>query len=105
MTLPYPRRIVSGHNDNGQAIFLSDKRIPLEATKLGASLGVLWETKDVPVDNTGAEDPAELRTTDLANKDGVILRVVDIEPGTTEVRVPRQEHLNATMSDGAPHLG
>ncbi|KAH0836046.1 hypothetical protein FOPE_04474 [Fonsecaea pedrosoi] len=79
--LPHPRRIVTGHDDQGKAIFLADSRIPLEVTKLGASLGVLWETKKVPADNSGKDDPATSRTTDLANKSGVVLRVVDIEPG------------------------
>ncbi|OQV04671.1 hypothetical protein CLAIMM_09522 [Cladophialophora immunda] len=89
MSLPHPRRIVTSHDAEGEAIFLADSHIPLEATKLGASLGVLWETKQFPADNSGAEDPATTRTTDLANKSGVVLRVVDIEPGTTEVRFSR----------------
>ncbi|EXJ75710.1 uncharacterized protein A1O5_00217 [Cladophialophora psammophila CBS 110553] len=86
-SLPHPRRIVTGHDEEGKAIFLADSRIPLEATKLGASLGVLWETKQFPADNSGTEDPVMARTTDLANKNGVILRVVDVEPGTTQVRM------------------
>ncbi|OAG43069.1 hypothetical protein AYO21_02688 [Fonsecaea monophora] len=85
--LPHPRRIVTGHDDQGKAIFLADSRIPLEVTKLGASLGVLWETKKVPADNSGKDDPATSRTTDLANKSGVVLRVVDIEPGTTQAKM------------------
>ncbi|OAL28158.1 hypothetical protein AYO20_09577 [Fonsecaea nubica] len=83
--LPHPRRIVTGHDEEGKAIFLADSRIPLEVTNLGASLGVLWETKQVPTDNSGRDDPATTRTTDLANKSGVVLRVVDIEPGTTQI--------------------
>jgi hypothetical protein len=87
MSLPHPRRIVTGHNDLGKAVFYSDNSVPLEKTPLGASLGVLWETNQFPVDNSGSEfDPSTTRTRDLSNKDGVILRVVDIEPGVTEVR-------------------
>ncbi|OAP62329.1 hypothetical protein AYL99_04532 [Fonsecaea erecta] len=87
MSLPHPRRIVTGHDDQGKAIFLTDSRVPLETTKLGASLGVLWETKQFPADNSGSQDPIATRTTDLANKNGVVLRVVDIEPGTTEAKM------------------
>lgn len=85
-SLPFPRRIVTGHDDKGQAIFLSDKQIPLEAMKAGGTLGVLWETREFPANNSGNDDPADRRTTDLANKDGVILRVVDLNPGITKVR-------------------
>lgn len=87
MPLHDPRRIVTGHDDSGKAIFLSDGHVTLDRSPLGASLGVLWETGQLPVDNSESEfDPSRTRTKDLANRDGVVLRVVDIDPGTTEVR-------------------
>ncbi|KIW98555.1 uncharacterized protein Z519_00216 [Cladophialophora bantiana CBS 173.52] len=72
-SLPDPRRIVTDYGD--------------EATKLGASVGVRWETKQFPADNSGTEDQVTARTTDLANRNGVILRVVDVEPGTTQAKM------------------
>ncbi|KIW15119.1 hypothetical protein PV08_07906 [Exophiala spinifera] len=85
MSLPDPRRIVTGHNDVGKAVFLADSRIALQRTPLSASLGVVWESTQFPVDNSedGNFDPTKTRTSDLVNKDGVIMRVVDIDPRIT----------------------
>jgi hypothetical protein len=87
MSLPNPRRIVTGHNDAGKAVVLADSCITLQRTPLSASLGVVWESAQFPVDNSedGNFDPSKTRTSDLVNKDGVIMRVVDIDPGITPV--------------------
>jgi len=78
--LPEPRRIVTGHNDQGQAIVIKDSRIPCEPTGFNADFAVLWETDKFPTSNDGDEDPVAKKTLNLANKDGIVLRVVDFPP-------------------------
>ncbi|KAH8821341.1 hypothetical protein F5884DRAFT_767482 [Xylogone sp. PMI_703] len=82
---PNPRRIVTGHNAKGEAIVLKDSTIPCVPTPYGANFAVLWQTTQFPVSNDGDDDPIDVRTTDLSNKNGIILRVVDI-PAHTEVK-------------------
>ncbi|KAK4085118.1 uncharacterized protein Triagg1_108 [Trichoderma aggressivum f. europaeum] len=77
---PDPRRIVTGHNSEGKAVVVADGTIPCQPTPIGANFAVLFETHEFPVSNDGWEDPTKVRTTDLANKQGIVLRVVDIPP-------------------------
>ncbi|OCL11212.1 hypothetical protein AOQ84DRAFT_314229 [Glonium stellatum] len=79
---PDPRRIVTGHDDNGNSIILKDSRIPCEMTGMSVPWAVLWETDKFPADNNGSDDPTDKQTQSLANKNGVVLRVVDIPPRT-----------------------
>jgi hypothetical protein len=83
---PDPRRIVTGHNEKGEAVVLKDSRVSCLPTPYSASFAVLWETTEFPASNQGDYDPITVRTTDLSNKNGIILRVVDIPPHTAKVR-------------------
>lgn len=83
---PSPRRIVTGHDDNGNAIVLADNLIPCEPTKIKCNFAVLYETHQFPESNDKWIDPTKSRTTDLANEKGVVLRVVDFPPRTKTVR-------------------
>ncbi|KAH8697043.1 hypothetical protein BGW36DRAFT_358858 [Talaromyces proteolyticus] len=79
---PDPRRIVTGHDANGNAIVLKDSNIPCVPTPLKANFAVLWETHQFPANNEGDEDPVERETSSLANDKGLVLRVVDFPPHT-----------------------
>lgn len=79
---PPPRRIVTGHDDNGKAVYLKDHTIDPEQSNMDASFAVLWETHEFPANNNGFHDPITEPTKSLSNKDGVVLRVVDIPPDT-----------------------
>ncbi|KAL1622009.1 hypothetical protein SLS56_008953 [Neofusicoccum ribis] len=79
---PPPRRIVTGHNKDGKAIYLKDSTIDPEPSGMDASFAVLWETHEFPANNNGDHDPITQRTQSLSNKDGVVLRVVDIPANT-----------------------
>ena len=83
---PDPRRIVTGHDQEGNAIVLKDSKIPCDPTGVKANFAVLWETSQFPATNNGNEDPIETKTQNLANDNGVVLRVVDIAPNTVTVR-------------------
>jgi hypothetical protein len=77
---PDPRRVVTGHDENGNAILAKDSLFPMQPTPLNADFAVLWETHQFPASNDGFQDPTEQRTMSLANEKGVILRVVDFKP-------------------------
>ncbi|KAM3482498.1 hypothetical protein MY5147_000132 [Beauveria neobassiana] len=77
---PYPRRVVTGHDNANKAIFVEDsvvKAVPVADT---INFAVLYETHEFPADNGEWKDPVKNRTESLANKDGVVLRVVDFKP-------------------------
>jgi hypothetical protein len=77
---PDPRRVVTGHDENGNAILVKDSLSPMELSPLNAYFTVLWETHQFPASNDGFQDPAEQRTMSLANEKGVVFRVVDFKP-------------------------
>lgn len=80
-----PRRIVTGHNQEGKSIVVADGPVRCETIKDGAGFAVLYETHEFPVSNEGWEDPILHRTKNLANSQGVVLRVVDIPAGAVSV--------------------
>lgn len=68
------RRIVTGHDARGRAVFAIDETVEEEA--LGA---VVWSTNDLPADNSGpavsAGSPPGIAS------GGSVVRVMTIEPG------------------------
>ncbi|KAJ5891364.1 uncharacterized protein N7473_007592 [Penicillium subrubescens] len=90
---PHPRRIVTGHNSQGAAIVVDDDVIPCLPTSIKCNFAVLYETHQFPVSNDEWVDPAKARTTDLSNKTGTVLRVVDFPPNT-ETLFHRTESLD-----------
>ncbi|OPB47067.1 hypothetical protein A0O28_0071910 [Trichoderma guizhouense] len=100
---PDPRRIVTGHNSEGKAIVVADGTIPCQPTPIGANFAVLFETHEFPVSNDGWEDPTKVRTTDLANKQGIVLRVVDIPPNVEKAGM--LFHRTESLDFGILHSG
>lgn len=82
---PDPRRIVTGHDEQGNAIVLKDSQVPCVPISPEANFAVLWETREHPANMNGNEDPIEQQTTNLANEKGVVLRIVDIPANTVTV--------------------
>ena len=75
--LPLPRRIVTGHSENGDAIFTRDSIVPLESTK-GAIMKVIWRSDEFPCDcSEPFKDPIDIVTKDIAT-DGIVYRIVDM---------------------------
>lgn len=83
--LPDPRRIVTGHSPEGKAIVVADSSIPCLPTPVKCNFAVLYETHQFPEKQNEWEDPMKRRTTNLANKEGIVLRVVDFPPHTETV--------------------
>ncbi len=82
---PHPRRVVTGHDEKGNAIFVEDSHIPSLPVPVNCNFAVLYETREFPVSNDGWTDPILNRTKDLANDKGIVLRVVDFKPHTETV--------------------
>ncbi|KAM3447730.1 hypothetical protein MY3296_008422 [Beauveria thailandica] len=78
--LPHPRRVVTGHDDASKSIFVEDSTVKAVPVADTINFAVLYETHEFPADNGEWKDPIKNRTESLANKDGVVLRVVDFKP-------------------------
>ncbi|TQV92722.1 hypothetical protein V2A60_009186 [Cordyceps javanica] len=81
--LPHPRRVVTGHDSAGKAIYLEDSEVKAVPVSDSVNFAVLYETHEFPADNGEWKDPTKNRTKSLANKDGVVVRVVDFKPHNT----------------------
>ncbi|KAK6824480.1 hypothetical protein RU639_004904 [Aspergillus parasiticus] len=97
---PHPRRIVTGHDNDGKAIVVADSLIPCEPTKINCNFAVLYETHQFPEVNDQWIDPTRTRTPDLANQKGVVLRVVDFPP-----RTKTMFHRTESLDFGILHAG
>lgn len=75
------RRVVTGHDANGRAMVKIDELVQNAAiTRPGVEASVIWTTKGFPVDN---DDPADgsARKVATTEEDGVVFRVVTLQPG------------------------
>lgn len=83
--MPRPRRVVTGHNDLGRSIIVSDGPAPhvtTPATVPSMQASVLWVTDCTPASANGADDtaPAELRDAMGPPPGGTLLRIADFPP-------------------------
>ncbi|KAL9476151.1 hypothetical protein ACSS6W_005992 [Trichoderma asperelloides] len=90
---PDPRRIVTGHSQDGKSIVVDDNTISCLPTSIKCNFAVLYETHEFPATLHEWQDPIRQRTTNLANQNGVVLRVVDFPPNT-ETAFHRTESLD-----------
>lgn len=75
------RRIVTGHDAQGRAIFKSDTTHEMENINHGeAWFAKLWTTNVMPADNHDETDGAQ-RESGLSLANGTVLRIVDMPPG------------------------
>ena len=79
--LPAVQRVVTGHDENGRAIFKSEDVTPTRMIPSGdASFLLLWTTPTVPADNNDETDGRE-RAPGLTLDGGSVIRIVDMLPG------------------------
>lgn len=74
------RRIVTGHTDDGTAIFMADDSFETIVIPTGdAAMSTIWTTASVPAD---CNDPLDGRVRDAGTtlKGGSVIRVVDMLP-------------------------
>jgi len=79
--LPPIQRVVTGHNEDGRAYFISeDVQEPQVVPTGDANFLLLWTTETVPADNN---DPTDGRERDVGTtlKGGSAFRIVDMLPG------------------------
>ncbi|MFK7828716.1 MAG: cupin domain-containing protein [Congregibacter sp.] len=75
------RRIVTGHDDAGQAVIRSDQRVATNVIPSGdAAFALLWSTADVPANNNDELDGGA-RDVGLTLNGGSVIRIVDMLPG------------------------
>lgn len=75
------RRIVTGHDDDGNAVFRSVDELTLKNIPSGdAAFATIWSTVEVPVDLNDETD-GSLRDVGLTLNGGSVIRVVDMQPG------------------------
>jgi len=77
------RRVVTGHDKDGQSIFVMDGKAPnvLEMASMpGVALTDLWRTRSSPASNAGNADAATGRIKLEPPADGTILRIVEFPP-------------------------
>ena len=75
------RRIVTGHDSDGKAVFRSVDNLLPEVIKSGdAAFALIWSEAEVPVDLNDVTDGGE-RDVGLTLECGTVIRVVDMLPG------------------------
>lgn len=80
---PPVRRIVTGHDIEGKAIFVSDNLLPVQPIPSGdAAFSLIWTTATVPADNNDETD-GRSRDAGLTLNQGSVIRIVDMLPGGT----------------------
>lgn len=78
---PPVRRIVTGHDDAGRAVFTADDLLPVAPIPSGdAAFSLIWTTASVPADNNDDTDGRE-RDAGLTLHQGSVIRIVDMLPG------------------------
>ena len=87
--MPRPiRRVVTGHNAQGRAIFISDGPAPAVYDRGPGATAVteLWETRATPASNAGNDDPTVGQPQRLPPpKNGSKFRVVEYPPDSQRV--------------------
>ena len=55
------RRVVTGHDENGKAVVVSDERLSAVSRGIGAGISAceMWSTDRMPVDNSAAADTSQ----------------------------------------------
>ena len=84
MTLPTPRRIVTGHDAAGRSVVLSDAPTPTtESLDNGAAFHEIWATSDTPAPISAAEhaEPTARPMQVSPDPRGTIVHVIDMPPG------------------------
>lgn len=102
------RRIVTSHNDNGQAVVARDSQITSELLPHGAGSVVIWSSASSPADVDSKDDKA-LDDTGFVNN-GSIFRIVDVPPRSVgplhhslslDYIIVQQGTVTLTLDDGS----
>jgi hypothetical protein len=84
---PNPSRVVTGHDDQGNSIYIDDKQIPMFRTPFNCDFAVLYQTTKFPADLNGEwKDPLVRIPGSLSSDSAVAVRVVDFPAKAKTVR-------------------
>ena len=105
------RRIVTGHDDKGKAVVVSDGPAPNVRVRKGTGITatLLWVTDETPADMSANSDRAAREIGVPPPDNGSILRIVDFPPITPEAAsvshadVVREMGLGRHVPEGARH--
>jgi quercetin dioxygenase-like cupin family protein len=77
-----PRRVVTGHDERGRSVVLSDGPTPRTHALRDATFHELWNTTEMPapVGPVEGSDPAERPLVTPPDPHGTIVRIVDLSP-------------------------
>jgi len=96
------RRIVTGHNDNGKSIIISDGPSPHAIALAGvSSFGVtdIWKTDQAPASNEGNQDPCSAQISLAPPPSGSVFRVVQFPPDEEYVGKWKRDQAFGSMGD------
>jgi quercetin dioxygenase-like cupin family protein len=75
------RRVVTGHDENGNAIVLFDSRAGnVSSQRAGQERCLLWTTDTLPASNDGDEDQAEVEIK-IPHVGGSVFGILKLDPG------------------------
>lgn len=98
---PQIRRVVTGHNDDGKAVIVTDEICSNFASKRTGQAGaVIWTTDCSPADNS---DPLDGSTRQVGTTlhNGTVFRIVSYDPGVLP-RIHRSNSIDyAVVLDGS----
>lgn len=97
------RRVVSGHDDDGNAIIVSDTVLPGLALDAAAESVLAWSTDVFPSDNTDETDGGR-RDIGLVSPGGSALRFVTMSPHTSSPHHRTQSLDYGIVLDGEVEL-
>ena len=102
-----PRRIVTGHDDQGRAVVLIDGESPhsffLEKAG-GLQLTEIWETRSAPADNSGTGDAADHERRIEPVGGGSVFRIIEYPPDSVRLKTLAPEFfrgMGARAADAA----
>src|ERR1700752_2588476 len=85
------RRIVTGHNDDGNAVIKTDEQIAA-VPRIGAGISgaEVWSTDQMPIDNSAATDAAQRaglvkHTNYVGDGGGTTFRINEFAPGCVKL--------------------
>jgi quercetin dioxygenase-like cupin family protein len=103
-----PRRIVTGHDDRGRSVVLSDGPAPASRTVTddGTAFHEIWSTAGAPAPIPAAEerDPTERPLRVPPEPEGTVIRVVDIPAGGRSPMHRTESVDYGIVLDGELHL-
>jgi quercetin dioxygenase-like cupin family protein len=76
------RRVVTGHDADGNAVVLIDDVVTAAARRPGTEASVIWTTEGFPVINDGFEDESA-RQVATTHPNGTVFRVIEFGPGNS----------------------